>query len=71
MHTHTLLFARIDESLCSIPQGHVYLMFADVPSAQGAAAALNGRWFAQKQIVAMYMQEAAFVGKCPGAAGLG
>ena len=47
------------------------MMFADVPSAQGAAAALNGRWFAQKQIVAMYMQEAAFVGKCPGAAGLG
>uniref|UniRef100_A0A6A7FZR4 RNA-binding protein 39 isoform X1 n=1 Tax=Hirondellea gigas TaxID=1518452 RepID=A0A6A7FZR4_9CRUS len=35
--------------------GHVYLKFEGIHAAQKAVAALNGRWFAQKQIVASYV----------------
>jgi len=38
-------------------QGHVYIRFSSVPAATNAINALNGRWFAQKQIIAEYYSE--------------
>lgn len=35
-------------------KGHVYLKFFDVKAAEQAQARLHGRWFAGKQVVAVY-----------------
>lgn len=36
--------------------GEVYLKFLNIPSAQAAVNALNGRWFGGKQIVASFVR---------------
>ncbi|KAJ1916641.1 splicing factor [Mycoemilia scoparia] len=41
-------------------KGNIYLKYADIESSQRAMADLNGRWFAGKQIVAVYLEENAY-----------
>lgn len=44
--------------------GEVFMKYDDVPSAQLAVAALNGRWFAGKQIQAMFVPQAIYQNRC-------
>lgn len=48
-------------------QGHVYLKFLNPDGAATALQALNGRFFAGRQVVAEYQSEAAYLHKCPDA----
>jgi len=41
-------------------QGFVFVKFDSIESAQRAATALHGRWFAKKQIMVEYLPEAAY-----------
>eukprot|EP00727_Mastigamoeba_balamuthi_P007534 m51a1_g3400 putative rna-binding protein 39-like (836) ;mRNA; f:542121-545641 len=47
-------------------QGHVWVRFADVPSAARAQSALNHRWFASKMITAEYIPVDVYNNKFPG-----
>jgi RNA-binding protein 39 len=49
-------------------KGHVYLKFSSVPAAQNAINALNGRWFAKKQISASFLPEGQYHSLFPEAA---
>ena len=42
------------------PDGHVYVRFDTVAASEAAVKALNGRWFAKKQIVAHYVVDPIF-----------
>ena len=48
-----LLHVHVDKQ----SQGHVYLRFATVDAAAAAFAALHGRWFGGRQLVATYIPE--------------
>ena len=50
------------------PGGLVYLCFGTLASAAGAAAHLNGRWFAGRTITVEYLDPQAYMAKCPDAA---
>jgi RNA-binding protein 39 len=50
--SHLLLFR--------VSQGYVFLKFDSIESAQKVAAALNGRWFAKKQITVEFLPEPAY-----------
>lgn len=45
--------------------GHVYLKFSTVNAAQQAQMALNGRWFAQKQISATFLPQETYEQRYP------
>ena len=47
-------------------QGHVYLRFHTTQAAQAAHAALNGRWFGGRQLVASYLSEEQYRSRVPG-----
>ena len=47
-------------ALNHLHQGFVYLKFDSVDSARKAISALDGRWFAGKQIDASFIPEATF-----------
>ncbi len=47
------------------PGGLVYVLFKTTASAEGAARALHGRWFAQRMITATYLTHDAYVRKFP------
>jgi len=46
-------------------QGFVYLKFGSIPAAQNAINALNGRWFAGRQIVADFVAESVYHHRFP------
>jgi RNA-binding protein 39 len=50
------------------PGGLVYLCFGSLAGAAGAAAHLNGRWFAGRTITVEYLDPQVYVNKCPDAA---
>jgi RNA-binding protein 39 len=50
------------------PGGLVYLCFGTLASAAGAAAHLNGRWFAGRTITVEYLDPQVYMAKCPDAA---
>lgn len=49
------------------PGGFVYLMFEDVPSAQKAAEALNGRFFAGRMLSVEFLPPAEYTARFPSA----
>ena len=52
-----LLHVHVDRQ----SQGHVYLRFAHTDGAVAAFAALNGRWFGGRQLVATYIPEPTYL----------
>ncbi|KAI8809966.1 hypothetical protein BJ742DRAFT_803088 [Cladochytrium replicatum] len=51
-------------------EGHVYLKFESVNAAQAAITALNGRFFARRQILAVFVTDAIYNAEFPAAAKL-
>jgi len=46
-------------------KGHVYLRFTSIDSARRCKQVMHGRWFAKKQLTALYMTDAAYFSKFP------
>lgn len=51
----------LDAKIVRSSAGHVYLRFDATESATRAAASLNGRWFAGKQVAAEFIDEEAYM----------
>lgn len=55
-----LCFAKAHDTLLLLLQGFVYLKFLNGDGASKAQAALNGRWFAGRQIAADFQFPAVY-----------
>ena len=60
LYTLLLSGAKADDSLLLLLQGFVYLKFLNGDGASKAQAALNGRWFAGRQIAADFQFPAVY-----------